>query len=59
MTTGRSNSGLGSISFARGSNQNSTLQNSFAVKSSDHSWLLRSYFRFAGGVFAKRYRRMM
>jgi hypothetical protein len=24
------------------------------VKSSDHSWLLRRYFRFSDGVFAKR-----
>jgi hypothetical protein len=29
------------------------------VKSSDHSWLLRRYFRFSGGGLAKRYRRMM
>ncbi len=46
------------INFGRRSTQNSTLQNSLAVKSSDHSWLLRRYFRFSGGVFAKRYRRM-
>ena len=34
--------------------QNSTLQNSLAVKSSDHSWLLRRNFRFSCGMFAKR-----
>ena len=28
------------------------LQNSLAVNSCDHSWLLRIYFRFSGGVFA-------
>ena len=43
--------------LGRRSSQNSTLQNNFAVKSSDHSWLLRRNVRFSGGVFAKRYRR--
>jgi len=46
------------INFGRRSIQNSTLQNSLAVKSREHRWLLRKYFRFFGGVFAKRYRRM-
>jgi hypothetical protein len=46
------------INFGRRSTQNSTLQNSLAVKSSDHSWLLRRYFRFSGGVFVTRYLRM-
>jgi len=45
---------LRSVNCGRRSSQNSTLQNSLAVKSSDHSWLLRRYFRFSGGVFAKR-----
>ena len=46
------------INFGSRSSRNCTLQKSLAVKSSDHSWLLRRYFRFSGVVFATRYRRI-
>jgi len=44
------------INFSAHSSRNSTLQNSLAVKSADHTWLLLRYFRCSGGVFAQWYR---